>query len=188
MDEPKIEPWIETVSGKHFHFLNPSDDEIDIEDIAYALANNCRFNGHCDRFYSVAEHSVFVSSLLPKELQLAGLLHDAAEAYLTDIPSPIKQFMPEYKTLEHTVETAIARKFGLPEDVFSQQQIKEADIRQLMTEAEWMLPSKGKEWAYYQEDRESGHPPAGYPPNMAYTFFMKAYQHLTGTEKRIQLV
>lgn len=186
-----VEPWIETVSGKKFHFLNPTDDEIDIEDIAYALANQCRFNGHCDRFYSVAEHSVFVSALLPKELQLEGLLHDSAEAYLSDIPTPIKQFLPQFKEMEAVVMAAIIRKFGLKGDIASNHQIKQADLQQLKTEAETMLPSKGAEWSITQHITEAGHRPVGYPPNMAYVFFMKAFKHLTNTsedEPRIQLI
>jgi hypothetical protein len=183
-----IEPWIETVSGKKFHFLEPAEDEIDIDDIAYALANQCRFNGHCDRYYSVAEHSVFVSSLLPKELQLAGLLHDAAEAYLSDIPSPIKQFLPQFRDMEANVMLAIVKKFGIPNDVVSEALIKKADLQQLRTEALVMLPSKGAEWTITKNITEDGVRPIGYPPNMAYTFFMKAYQYLTNTEPRIQLV
>lgn len=184
-------PWIETVSGKKFHFLDPTDEEIDIEDIAYALANLCRFNGHCDRFYSVAEHSVFVSSLLPKELQLAGLLHDASEAYLADIPSPIKQFLPDYKKLEAPITLAVERKFSLRNDLASHHMIKQADMAQLKSEALLMLPSKGEEWLSTLDITMEGHRPIGYPPNMAYVFFMKAFKHLTNTsedEPRIQLI
>lgn len=82
--------WIMTHTGKKFKPFNPRTEDIDIEDIAHALSNICRFNGHVNQFYSVAEHSVLVSVLCPEELKLKGLLHDAAEAYLGDVPSPLK--------------------------------------------------------------------------------------------------
>lgn len=174
-----ISPYIETVSGKSFHFLEPSDDEIDITDIAYALSNMCRYTGHSKRFYSVAEHSIYVAQLLPPELRLAGLLHDASEAYLGDVSSPLKQLLPEYKEIEKTVEAAIARRFELlyPHDPL----IKQMDLQQLCTEAHHLLPSGGKDWevcnGYMPED---GVHPRGVPPALAYQAFMTVYERLTG--------
>src|SRR5690606_8557009 len=136
------EPYVETRTGKKFTFLEPKADDIDIADIAYALANQCRFNGHCSSFYSVAEHSVAVAMLLPQELQLAGLLHDAAEAYLGDIPSPLKQFLPDYDRLETTVITAINEKFGVIWDAPTEAAVKQADLQQLRTEAHHLIPSQ----------------------------------------------
>src|SRR5258706_13895138 len=82
--------WIETYSGKQFHILDPQLDEIELYDIAHALSMQCRYTGHCESFYSVAEHCVIVSMLVPKEMAIAGLFHDASEAYLTDEVSPVK--------------------------------------------------------------------------------------------------
>ena len=73
--------WIITASGKRFYLRRPTPADIDAGDVAHALAHICRFNGHTREFYSVAQHSILVSRLLPDELKLAGLLHDAAEAY-----------------------------------------------------------------------------------------------------------
>lgn len=84
------ENFITTYTGKKFHYLYPAPKEIDIRDIAHSLSLTCRFNGHCKVFYSVAEHSIRVSQIVPARLKLAALLHDAAEAYITDIPRPIK--------------------------------------------------------------------------------------------------
>src|ERR1017187_10636100 len=78
---------ITTFSGIHFWPLLPNPADIRIEDIAHALSNQCRFAGHAREFYSVAEHSVRVSQLCPPEDALWGLLHDASEAYLTDVPA-----------------------------------------------------------------------------------------------------
>lgn len=135
------EPYIETVSGKKFYFLNPTEDEIDIKDIAFSLANQCRFNGHVP-FFSVAEHSVAVAARLQPHLQLAGLLHDAAEAYLSDIPSPIKQYLPDYQAMEAKVQEVINRKFGVEYD----KAVKEADTDATATEAYYSLRSRGKDW------------------------------------------
>lgn len=107
--------WILTYTGKKFYALDPWPEDIDIRDIARALSMTCRFSGHVNRFYSVAQHSVLVSELVPKEYALTGLLHDAAEAYLTDIPSPIKHNMKmseEYRQMENNVLSVIMAKYG----------------------------------------------------------------------------
>jgi len=83
------EHWITTYTGKRFHYLDPQPEEIDIVDIAHALSLTCRFGGHCKEFYSVAEHSIRVAEIVPKEFQLLALLHDAGEAYTGDVQSPI---------------------------------------------------------------------------------------------------
>ena len=82
--------WIETYTGKKVYPLRPDEETLCVEDIAHALALTCRFGGHCSEFYSVAQHSCLVSDLCPDGLKLAGLMHDAAEAYLGDVVSPIK--------------------------------------------------------------------------------------------------
>lgn len=142
-----IEAWIETVSGVQFHFLNPDPSEIKITDIAHALSNNCRFVGQCRKFYSVAEHSWHVARMLegtPAIVQLAGLLHDASEAYITDVASPVKQFMPEYIKMEDTIMTAIASKYGFEYPFHPA--IKLADLSMLSNEAHHLLISRGNDW------------------------------------------
>ena len=83
--------WIQTFTGRAFYVLDPRPEDVDIEDIAHALSMQCRFAGHCREFYSVAQHSVTASWLVPPEDALWGLLHDAAEAYVVDLPRPIKR-------------------------------------------------------------------------------------------------
>lgn len=87
---PVRNDWIQTNSGQKVFPLDLAPEDISIGDIGHALGNICRFGGHCRHFYSVAQHSVLVSEYLPEGLALAGLLHDAAEAYLGDIMRPLK--------------------------------------------------------------------------------------------------
>ncbi|BAQ16065.1 phosphohydrolase [Methyloceanibacter caenitepidi] len=139
--------WLQTFTGKQFWPLDPHPDDIDIRDIAHALANTCRFNGHCLRFYSVAEHSVAVAENVPLEHRLTALLHDAAEAYLADVPRPVKPYLSGYKDIERQLDECIAEKFGLaypwPDAVHEVDNRILADEQvQLMTiaPAEWALP------------------------------------------------
>lgn len=122
--------WITTFTGRQFHYLNPSPDEVDIRDIAHALSLKVRFSGHCLRFYSVAEHCLRVAEILPEGLQLSGLLHDAAEAYIPDIPRPIKEHYG-LREAEDKILKVILEKFGLVEHPL----IREADDVILATEA-----------------------------------------------------
>lgn len=160
-----METFIETFSGINFNFNDPKPDEIDIEDIAHALGMQCRFAGQIRKFYSVAEHSLNVARLVPNEFKLTALLHDASEAYLTDVPSPVKVLLPDYNRLESVVQEAIANKFGLvyPFPI----EIHEADRACLIAEARSMLPVKNKNhWSYsyssiyeLEEKYIVGHPP-----------------------------
>ena len=129
------EVWIQTVSGKRVDLPTPKPEQIDINDITYALAMKCRFNGQCKKFYSVAEHSIRVSWLLPEGLSLAGLLHDANEAYLPDIPRPVKELIPDYKRVESLMEEAINKKYGIELSEEDKRHIKRADNVMLATEA-----------------------------------------------------
>ncbi len=106
--------WIQTYTGNKFYALDPRPEEVHIEDIAHSLSMMCRYAGHCEKFYSVAEHSVLVAENLPPELQLWGLLHDASEAYLVDIPRPFKSYLNNYYELENSIMNVVCDKFGLP--------------------------------------------------------------------------
>ena len=128
------QPLIRTFTGKMVHPCSPRPDEIDIDDIAHSLSQQCRFLGHTDAFYSVAQHSVLVSQVVPAADAIWGLLHDAARAYLSDLPAPIKQApqMWFYRTSEALLARAIARRFGLlPE---APESVKHADKVILATE------------------------------------------------------
>lgn len=128
-------PAIITYTGRRVDLCDPDPASIDILDIAHALAMQCRWNGHTTKFYSVAQHSVMVSDLVPTDEALIGLLHDAAEAYLGDVVRPLKQMYGRtWTAIENCMSVAIGRRFGvklltLPESV------QEADDILLATEA-----------------------------------------------------
>lgn len=106
--------WIRTYSGKHFSYVDISPDNVCIEDIAHALSNIPRFCGHLENNYTVAQHSVILSQMVNEYYAFEGLMHDATEAYLCDVPSPAKQLLPEYVLLENKIwREAIAPKFKL---------------------------------------------------------------------------
>jgi hypothetical protein len=109
----KEQSWITTYTGIKINVFDPKPEDICVTDIAHALALNCRFNGHLNKFLSVAEHSVMVSRYVSDENKLAALLHDAAEAYLTDVPRPMKAHMPAMQEVEDKLEAVILKKFGI---------------------------------------------------------------------------
>ena len=142
--------WMQTYTGKQFYPLSPRPEDIDIIDIAHSLSLQCRYNGHVDRFYSVAEHCILMASKMPtKQLALEALLHDAAETYVGDMVRPLKINMPQYVAAEKVVELAIAHKFGLPINFDGERQtyamppvVKEADTRILLTERAALMGDK----------------------------------------------
>lgn len=106
--------YIQTFSGAKFDLLNHSPDEIFIEDIAHALANKCRFSGHCPKFYSVAQHCVLMTEWCYEPLTIDVLLHDAAEAYTGDISKHVKEMLGDgFKKIEDKITRSIASRFGL---------------------------------------------------------------------------
>lgn len=112
----QIQGAIVTFTGRIIRPLDPDPADIAIEDIAHSLANQCRFTGHVSRFYSVAQHSVHVSKIVAPHLALAALLHDASEAYLSDVSRPIKrqpEFGVVYKAAEERLMLAVVLRFGL---------------------------------------------------------------------------
>ena len=135
--------WMQTFTGRMFWPLDPRADEIEIEDIAHALSMQCRYAGHCTRFYSVAEHCVLLAGAVEEHHALWALLHDASEAYLVDVPRPVKPFLTGYRFAEAHVMAAVAERFGLgpmPEEV------KDADNRILEDERQQIMAPAPKAW------------------------------------------
>lgn len=151
--------WLQTFSGRQFWPMDPRASEVFIEDIAHSLAMQTRYAGHCLRFYSVAEHSVLLTRYFRRqgasvEVQLWALLHDASEAYLVDVPRPVKPFLAGYKAAEAQVMRAVCERFGLPEDMPAEVHAADGDIigneRANMAPcvAEWYATGPGLDGVY----------------------------------------
>jgi len=140
-------PYIVTYSGGKFYPMDVREEDIDIEDIAHALSNQCRFGGHVNTFYSVGQHCCHVSDLLAQhsaEEAFRGLLHDASEAYLVDVPRPIKQIVDfsTYRQIERATQVAIYTKFDIT-PVEDPLWLFNADNALLATEARDLMDNPG---------------------------------------------
>jgi 5'-deoxynucleotidase YfbR-like HD superfamily hydrolase len=177
------ELYIETVKGEKFFIDKPV---FDIETIAHALGNQCRYTGHVRKFYSVAEHSVLVADIM-HVLKLGnpfeGLMHDAAEAYLSDIAAPWKVLLPDYKVLEAKIEKPLRKFYGVPE--LMGDGVKRADWLALFIEAQDLMVTGAKDWTSPEGVKEQAieiahlFPIHAYSPGMARKVFLRRYAELT---------
>ena len=133
-------PWIQTYTGRKFYPLSPRAADICILDICHALSMKCRYTGHCEPFYSVAQHSVLAYENCP-EAPLWALLHDATEAYMPDVAAPIKPYLPEFIRMEAEILNTVADVFGLtlpiPDPVHSvDKRLMVAEKHQIMRDSQ----------------------------------------------------
>lgn len=144
MADAEVIPEIMLGNGAYYHFYVPDARDITIEVIAHALSNICRFTGHVKRFYSVAEHSWRASFIGPDDEALERLMHDAGEALVGDIATPLKRQLMNIEQIESLAEALLAEKFGYrfpyPPSV------KVADRIMLSTEKRDLLPEDDREW------------------------------------------
>ena len=146
---PSDSNWIQTHSGIAFPLLEPRPEHVRIEDIAHALARQCRYGGHCKTFYSVAQHSVILAQWLldthrNRQFALEGLLHDAAEAYVIDVPRPLKMLLPRHTEIEANIQAAIRDRLGLYGDV--PEEVHDADRRILTDERDQLMAPCSVDW------------------------------------------
>lgn len=180
-------PYVSTFSGNRFYPLEPCIDRVAIEDIAHGLAYQCRFNGQTQEFYSVAQHSLVVASLVPTDLRLAALLHDAAEAYLGDMVKPLKVLLPEFAAIEDKVSGLIANAFGV--DFSDYGPIKRADLIALATEKRDLMPHSAERWAYLDNIRPLPGRIVPMQPREAKQAFLNEFARLhSSMERQRQLV
>ncbi len=177
------EPFIQTVSGKRVNPFALRASDLDIDDIAQALANQCRFGGHCRRFYSVAQHSCLVADLLCAEggdasAALWALLHDAPEAYLSDLPHPLKHFSEFgrlYREAEDSLQHVISEHFGLPREPPAA--LRDAD-RALLAAEHRTLMADTWEWPELRGVEPADVAIDPWPPERAAYEFLRRYQEL----------
>lgn len=170
--------WIQTYSGRRFNPTNPVVDAIVIQDIAHSLSMQCRFSGHVRKFYSVAQHSVLVSYTCNHEDAFWGLMHDASEAYLVDVPRPLKRSgkFDAYLEFEDRMQKAICKRFGLAEK--EPPSVKRADQLLLATEARDLMAPLRSDWVQPCEPLPFKIDPL--PQQEAKNLFMKRFFELTG--------
>lgn len=166
--------YICTVTGNWIQPIEPDPQAISIEDIAHALANSCRFTGHVSKFYSVAQHSYLVSTLVPDEDRLWAILHDASEAYLSDIARPIKNtptFGKVYREAETRLMEAICERFSLDPEM--PESVREADTMLLRAEQRDLMPNDPADGPIYENKI------IPWLPKTAKRKFMEQYEEIT---------
>lgn len=136
--------WMQTYTGRQFWPLDPDPAAIFIEDIAHSLSLTCRYAGHVRRFYSVAEHSVHLAMHADEPDRRWALLHDASEAYIVDVPRPLKPFLPGYREAEAAVMLAVCERFGLPLEMPAG--VKDLDDRILVDERAALMAPCDVDW------------------------------------------
>jgi len=157
--------WVQTFTGKKATPFMFDADSIDILDIAHSLAIQCRYNGHINTFYSVAQHSINASYLVYPDIALEALLHDAAEYLIGDLARPIKQQVPEYQHLDALVTQAINRRFELRDDPDTIARVKLADNWLVVAEARrYMRDDLTGDWGLEQPELDGDEPPLYWQP------------------------
>lgn len=177
--------WICTFTGRKWHVTDPRAEDVDIEDIAHALSNICRFNGHCLEFYSVSEHSVRVMQLLEvshpedHQLHLLGLLHDSGEHGHGDCVRQLKQNLPLYLEIEKWTMAAIYRGLGItPPTEYQEGLIKTADNIMLVTERRDLMRHGDEEWMIKEEADPTVNVSEPWGPRRAKSEFLREYSRL----------
>lgn len=178
LDRPEIieKSWVITLSGKRFNILKPDPEAVKIEDIACSLARQARFNGHTRFFYSVGQHSVLGAEVAPtKDIALQMLFHDATEAYIGDLVSPVKALCPDFELIESRIHWAISQKlnleFPLPKVV------KQIDRRLLATEVRDLITKDLASWNI-GEDEPFDFPIIPWPPEVTEARFLEFARNL----------
>jgi 5'-deoxynucleotidase YfbR-like HD superfamily hydrolase len=178
-----------TVGGTYFDFVDPAGSVIDPGDIGHALSLLCRFTGHmgvrvvAPKFYSVAQHCVMVSRVLDgTEHAFAGLMHDAHEAYVGDVSSPLKGLCADYRAIEDIVEAAVAARFGLTTPWSDE--VKAADLVMLATEKRDLTAASGHYWPLLDGVEPLAEPLYPMPTSVALEAWLERFDELCPVEFR----
>jgi len=140
--------FIALLSGARFNYNKPEESDVTVEDIASALSNVCRFSGHLPRFYSVAQHLVNTSRIVSDDQAFTALMHDTAEAFTNDLPTPLKWALPIFKELEVSIESAMGKRFGFQYPY--PKEVKDADTIMLILE-KFHVKGDNSVWPNYEE-------------------------------------
>lgn len=147
MDNYIKRPFILTYSGINFLLYGENVDRFSLKDIAHSLSMQCRYTGHTKRFYSVAEHCVLMSRYVTDlDCKIMALYHDAAEAYIGDVASPVKRCLPDYKKIEENIERRLFTWLGYDVPLCVKKLVKILDIRIMLRERDVLLPMTNVRW------------------------------------------
>ena len=183
------EGWIRTFLGGRFSFDNPSPADVEIRDIAHSLSLQCRYNGHVPRFYSVAQHSLLVEEIAAMGgygWNLAALLHDAAEAYVGDMVSPLKRRLPAYQREEASVNRVIGIHFDMHPGFEDMPGVKVADQLALAVEAKVLFGIDPADWGFDESwpwEQYVDLLTECWPPELAEVAFFDRYIELSGARR-----
>lgn len=183
-EAPRLGDWLQTHSGRQFWPLDPRPEDVWPGDLAHSLSLQCRFAGHCREFYSVAQHSILAVDVAvtlgaDARMQLAVLLHDAAEAYVADVPRPLKRFLAGYRAVEVAVQDAVFSRFGLALGAGEHRFIKHCDEVMLATEKRDLMRQDGPAWLALPAPMVDTIDP--WSPQVAEASFMQRLGALSGT-------
>lgn len=177
--KPRNGDWMLMNSGCRYWPLDPRPGDFDIKDIAHGLAHTCRWGGQVDQFYSVAEHSVLVSRYVRRELRMNALMHDAAEAFVGDIPRPLKRILgANYKLIEDRTHEAIAIQYGITKEMHPQ--VKEIDNRITVDERQQLFANNDDDlpWMFSSSVGLGVEITNPLPPALAKKLFLETYYRL----------
>lgn len=180
-----------TYSGLYINPRTMTAADVRLQDIAQGLSNMCRFSGQCTEFYSVAQHSFLCSWAVyhemkgqpgDKEMALTALLHDAPEAYISDLVHCVKRGFPDYYKLEAHIWTCIVEKFNLSRMYGTElpPKVKEVDGRMLVTERMHIISEKSQVWACQQKFKPYNLVVKPVPPHRAKAIFLDAFEAFSG--------
>ena len=187
--------YIRLTNGNKFFFHDLEKSDICIQNIAKPLAKLCRFNGQTPGWnhYSIAEHAINVSKLVPKKYRFCALMHDAAEAFLGDVTTPLKRNLPQYKTIEMKWDDFIAQSYGYQYPF--PPEVKKADYEMCVLEYHTFFKDVWKFNPEVDTDLICTSTPINpalikfeyWPPRLAYEAFMERYIELGGKLEYIWL-
>lgn len=168
--------WMQTYTGRAYWPIDPRPEDVNIYDIAHHLSMLCRYTGACRKFYSVAEHSIWVSCSVPTEHALIGLMHDAAEAYVNDIARPLKYNLSDYAEIEELNWRAIAERFDLPIEI--PQCVKDIDRRMCVSEKNALMGQSPLPWGPDFKEPVNSVLIMCLPPDQSERMFLREFSRL----------
>lgn len=169
---------IQLAGGSYFNLLDPWHSELSVHDIAHGLSHLCRFTGHTKQFYSVAQHSVMVSLIVPPDLAMEGLFHDAHEAVIGDMATPLKNLLAGYREIEREIERAVRAQYGLSGAMNSA--VKRADLIMLATERRDLMPECELLWSILDGVKPLEEILSPLPADEARALFMARFADIAG--------